>query len=409
MKNNTYIKHILREPSVDGFLGWAMNTYASLKHPKRAATAAPKVTFSIKIILILSVLFLSFASDAVCEEYDFTYENETIIEDTTWSGTVFVGGVLTVFEKATLTIKPGTVVMFKKIDTMNDGFGENEMYIQGEIVAEGTKEQPILFTSAEKGPKPGDWIAINMMVSEGKRNIFKNCILEYSTRGFHAHFSTMNLIDCEVRKNFLAIQFQDSTVNIKGCYVHDNNQGIQFRDAFATIEDTRVINNEIGIRCVYSEVEFKNNEVTGCNMPAFQIRGSEVKITGSKLKNSKSGITAQDSDIKIKNSMVLNNFEDGLSLHNSDATIENNYIMLNGDDGILLENCTAVIRNNNIFNNAKYNIALDQEDSVDATHNYWGTHDIDMVHLFNYDKRDLSSLGEINVTDYYETEIEVLK
>jgi hypothetical protein len=348
-------------------------------------------------------------SNGLCEEYDFVYEDETIFKDTTWSGTVLINGVLTVFENITLTIEPGTVIMFKKIDSNGDGFGENEMYIRGEVVAEGTKEKPIIFTSAETDKKPGDWIAINMMVSEGKRNVFKNCILEYAYNGFHAHFSDMNLIRCEVRNSFLAVQFQDSTVSIKGCRIHDNNQALQFRDSTLKMEDTRIINNNIGIRCVYSELEFSNNEVDGCNMKALQIRGSKINIEDSRITNSKAGLSIQDSDVTIKNSMILNHMEDGLSLHNSKASILKSYIMLNGDDGILIENSTAVINHNNIFNNAKYNIALEQDYGVDAGYNYWGSDYIDKIDKFNYDKKDLDSLGEINIDGYFESEIRITK
>ena len=308
---------------------------------------------SLRIIAILVLMLTVLVSKVMCEEYDFVYEDETIFKETRWSGKVLIKGVLTVFADTALTIEPGTVIMFKKIDSNDDGLGECEIYIQGEIIAEGTKEKPIIFTSAEKEKSPGDWIAINMMVSENKSNIFKNCVLEYSYRGFHAHFSTMNLIECEIRNNFLAIQFQDSDVTIKSCNIHDNNQGIQFRDSELDMEDTKITGNNIGIRCVYSEVDFLKNEILGCDMVAFQIRGSKINIKDSKIEGNKTGVTIQDSDIIIQESMILDNMEDGISLHNSDAEFSKNIIMLNGDDGLVIENSTAVINYNNIFNNAK--------------------------------------------------------
>lgn len=359
----------------------------------------------IKIILIISMLFILTAKSAMCEEYDFTYGTETIIKDTVWSGTVFIDGVVTVFQEITLTIEPGTTVMFKKVDTNGDGFGENEIYIQGEVVAEGTKERPIIFTSAEKVKNAGDWVAINMMVSEDKKNIFKNCILEYSYNGFHAHFSTMNLIDCEIRYSLLAVQFQDSTVSIKGCNIHDNNQAIQFRDSSLDIEGTWIKDNNVGIRCVYSKVNFIDNRILGSAMKGFQVRGSDINIKDSMFENNRSGITLQDSKVSIDMSMILANMEDGISLHNSEAKITNTYIMLNGDDGIMVENSTAVINKNNIFNNAKYNINLDQEEGIDARYNFLGSDIIDMIDKFNYDKKDSDSLGEIDIRNYFAREL----
>ncbi len=361
--------------------------------------------FFIYIISFSMLLIILTASSAPCEEYSRVYGNETIFKDTTWSGKVLIQDIVTVFADVTLTIEPGTVIMFEKRDTNGDGFGENEIYIQGEVIAIGTRAAPIIFTSAEKVKRPGDWGAINMMISEDKRNIFSNCVLEYSYRGFHAHFSAMNLVDCEIKNNFLAVQFQDSKVTIKGCNIHDNNQGMQFRDSTLLMEGTNLTNNNIGIRCVYSEVDFRGNEISGSSMTGFRARGSTVEITGGKVEGCRSGITAQDSSITVKGSMILNNMEDGLSLHNSDTKISGNIIMLNGDDGIFLENTTAVINNNNIFNNAKYNVSLEQPGGVDAKNNYWGTDDPDKLDEFNFDKKDSGSLGEIDIGGYFDTEI----
>jgi hypothetical protein len=368
-----------------------------------------KICILLRLIVMLTVVSTFLVSKGICGEYDFEYENETIFKETRWSGKVLIKGVLTIFADTALTIEPGTVIMFKKIDSNKDNLGECEIYIQGEIIAEGTKESPIIFTSAEEDKKPGDWIAINMMVSENKRNIFKNCVLEYSYRGFHAHFSSMNIIECEIKNNFLAVQFQDSEVTIKKCNIHDNNQGIQFRDSKLEMEDTKIIGNNIGIRCVYSDVDFLKNEISDCSMAAFQVRGSKIKVKDSKIANNKTGIAVQDSEISIKESMILNNMEDGISLHNSDAAISKNIIMLNSDDGISFENSTAVINYNNIFNNAKYNINLEQAEGIDAELNFWGTDDIDKIHRFNYDRNDLSVLGEINIDDYFKSEINLIR
>lgn len=357
-----------------------------------------------KLIIIVALLF-SISSNGMCEDYDFVYQNETIFANTTWHGKVMINDILTVFEGITLTIEPGTVVMFKWKDRNGDGFGDNEMFVQGEIVARGTLVKPIIFTSAVETKRKGDWLAINMMLSETSRNVFENCIIEYAYRGLHAHFSDMTLIDCELRNNLLALQFQDSKVSIKNCNIHDNNHAMQFRDSKLNIEGTKIADNYIGIRCVFSNVEFSHNSISNSKMTGFQLRGSKINLTDSVFLNNKSGLTAQDSDLNIRRSQILFNLEDGLSLHNSKTTIEDNIIMLNGDDGILLENTDATINNNNIFNNAKYNLNLDQSKDVDAKRNYWGTKDIDDIFHWTFDKRDFVDLGYILVDDYLTNEI----
>src|SRR3989442_10650963 len=69
----------------------------------------------------------------------------TISADTTWdlAGSPFVvscGGV-TVASGETLTIEPGVVVRF------SSGCFNGSLSIDGQLVAEGTSAQPILFTS----------------------------------------------------------------------------------------------------------------------------------------------------------------------------------------------------------------------------------------------------------------------
>ncbi len=62
---------------------------------------------------------------------------------------------------ATLTIEPGVVVRFQK-----KGYFEVEEFgganpATGALVAKGTVDKPIRFTSAEAAPAPGDWVGVN--------------------------------------------------------------------------------------------------------------------------------------------------------------------------------------------------------------------------------------------------------
>ena len=83
---------------------------------------------------------------------------DTIIhQDMTWSGDIAIRGVFVVGRGATLTIEPGTTVRFYRVDTNQDLIGDSEIRVLGRILAEGTKEAPITFKSAERNPAPKDW------------------------------------------------------------------------------------------------------------------------------------------------------------------------------------------------------------------------------------------------------------
>jgi hypothetical protein len=72
----------------------------------------------------------------------------------TWRGEMRIRGSVVVPKGARLTILPGTVVRFERIDVDDDGIGDSELYVEGTLIAEGTVEHPILFTSAEKRIPP---------------------------------------------------------------------------------------------------------------------------------------------------------------------------------------------------------------------------------------------------------------
>ncbi|NIQ93418.1 MAG: hypothetical protein GWN87_03835, partial [Desulfuromonadales bacterium] len=75
---------------------------------------------------------------------------DTVISgEETWSGVVRIDGIVTVKKDGKLTILPGTRVLFARNDVDGDGIGDSEILVEGEIVARGTDDAPILFSSAE--------------------------------------------------------------------------------------------------------------------------------------------------------------------------------------------------------------------------------------------------------------------
>lgn len=106
-----------------------------------------------KLVLLISILFLNLTSAQIVVQGDLTTD-----QTLTSSSTYLLRGFVRVKAGATLTIEPGTVI-----------YGENSsqgsLIVQpgGKIVANGTKEQPIVFTSefrkagASRPPTYGDW------------------------------------------------------------------------------------------------------------------------------------------------------------------------------------------------------------------------------------------------------------
>jgi hypothetical protein len=77
---------------------------------------------------------------------------------------------------ATLTIAPGTTILmgeYLNVTPLSD--------VQSPIVAIGTAEQPIVFTSAQENPAPGDWECIRIG-SQAAASELEHVVIEYAGR-----------------------------------------------------------------------------------------------------------------------------------------------------------------------------------------------------------------------------------
>jgi hypothetical protein len=165
------------------------------------------------------------------KEISKEYGDEVLTGDTVWRGRIVINGLLRVPEKSRLIIAPGTVVEFKKKDANGDGIGENGILMQGVLIAKGTSDGPIIFRSAERQKRTGDWDAINIMNSDGAQNLMEFCQVEDAYRGLHFHFSNVIVNESVLRNNYIGIQFQESAVEIRGSYIYGNKNGIKGRDS----------------------------------------------------------------------------------------------------------------------------------------------------------------------------------
>ena len=161
-----------------------------------------------RVVYILVGCMLLLGLPLTVEAEVLTYRGEqTLFTDTVWDGEILIDGILTVAPGVTLEIRPGSHILFTRFDSNGDGVGEHELFSQGTVLAIGTEQQPILFSSAESAPRRGDWGALNMMVSE-QNNRLAHCRIEYGYRGFHAHFSKASISAVEFRHNLRGAQFQ---------------------------------------------------------------------------------------------------------------------------------------------------------------------------------------------------------
>jgi hypothetical protein len=152
--------------------------------------------------------------------------------DTVWSGTVHVVGDVLVPEGVTLTISPGTKVMFdssesSKIEPVFLSM-QTEIMVRGRLLVMGEKSRPVSFESAPEGintkkPARGDWggIMFDGEASGKSKILFANFEMADTAVGLFG--SSPDLSDIKIRDCKYGIVSQGNSapkaarISIKGC------------------------------------------------------------------------------------------------------------------------------------------------------------------------------------------------
>lgn len=180
---------------------------------------------------------------------NFRYTEDTVItSDTSWSGEITVSGTIHVMRGVTLTIAPGAVIKFRKVDENHDGVGDSRIKVSGRLIARGTYDNKILFTSAEEKPDKMDWSYLLFFVS-GDENIVEHCKFEYAFTGVQVHFSKAVITDSVFRKNHEGIRFGRTELRVEHNDIFENTYGIRYTRLEGPVEITynNIRDNDVGI------------------------------------------------------------------------------------------------------------------------------------------------------------------
>jgi hypothetical protein len=185
----------------------------------------------------LAVLTLVFASPAMAQ---------SMAKSARWSGTVKVEGQLVVEKGVTLTIEPGTNVVFLPGKLDEEGLAESGLLVKGTIIAKGTPGKRILFTSGAKHPAPGDWGEVKLLNSTG--SAFGSCDFRFGGWGLHLHDSDIKVEGCTFSDNsYGGMRGQGGSVEITGCTLSGMEVGIRYWKSSPSIHHNTIMRNKTGI------------------------------------------------------------------------------------------------------------------------------------------------------------------
>ncbi|PIQ91567.1 MAG: hypothetical protein COV70_03005 [Parcubacteria group bacterium CG11_big_fil_rev_8_21_14_0_20_39_22] len=189
----------------------------------------------------------------------------TISEDVTLSAEespYYVKNLVTIAGGATLTIEPGVVIKF--------GDTSSRLLVRGKIVAEGSEDEPVVFTSIyddEYGgdlngdgddtvPAPRDWDHI-LLTDESEGSVFSYSVFLYGGKKVTGSQmpGIVSVVDSDAEFENVTVGYADG----HGLYF-ENSTGF-VRDSIFSDNDN--YSNSAGLYIVGGEVEVSGNEFSG--------------------------------------------------------------------------------------------------------------------------------------------------
>jgi len=190
---------------------------------------------SFKYVLAGFCLAIVFTARVLGADGPLTAEG-VIKKDTTWSGVVIVASDVLVPEGVTLTIAPGTKVLFamsdsSKIEPMFLSM-QTELLVRGKLMAQGEKDRPVRFgpaTDAADGRKPqrGDWGGVIFDGEASSGSVVAGAEFAMADTGVSVYHSSPRLAGCRIDDcRYGIVCAGGSRPEISGCTVRSCEYGV---------------------------------------------------------------------------------------------------------------------------------------------------------------------------------------
>jgi hypothetical protein len=361
--------------------GWIMKKPLSLKASGVALTA----------LIVCGLVFVGTLRFGMAE----TRISGIISSDTTWTkanSPYILTGPLGVAAGATLTIEPG----------VNVNLGVYGLQVGGALVARGTNSENIVFVSSVNsyGNIAFTEGAVNWTEETRAGSIIENAVLSSTS-------VSMNKVAPKISNNTIT-----AAVNIDGSsplFLYNVVVGdIGVHDSSPTIQGNSIIG---GIVIGVGSPTIWNNTIKGGgagNGVGIEFQGYAKEgypyIYDNVIYDCQTGISARDAGGTIERNLLIDN-DEGLSLRSQPFIVRNNTFAYNSI-AIRLSYFVnygriSAIAYNNIQNNSQNSIRLEEtEYEVNASNNWWGTTDVQLIELSIHDHKNDFNLGNVSFTPF---------
>jgi hypothetical protein len=311
----------------------------------------------------------------------FAY-NGHITADTIWDKDVIINGDVFVDEGVTLTITAGVSVQFIRIDADGDNLGDLFFYVNGNLITNGTEDNPVFIKSYEDHPAKSDWGGIVM--NKSLSSLYFTNIL-YAIDGLklennsnvniqHGNISNSGGTGIIVNSSSI-IDLSDSSIsnnNSRGIYyknsepliidnskiLNNKSDGINSDSKSLIITNSTISNNSgIGVSSNVGSLIIINSEISGNSSDGIFNYKKFLQISNSRiLKNKSNGILNMNASLKINDTEILNNSSTGIKNEYGSLEIKNTNILSNNSNGIYNKNSSLQIADSQICNNGSHAI-----------------------------------------------------
>jgi len=221
----------------------------------------------------LTILLNIFDQRGFFDYGGLTEVSGTISSNTTWTENfIHVTGDVTVNSGVTLEIDSGVFVLFDE---------DTRLTVNGTLIAEGTDEDPIVFTPYNENPAKNDWYGIRFEDSSVDASCkVKYCDIKYATYGVYCNRANPKIQNNTISNcNTGVYLYISSPAYIETNSVTNNSTGIYGVSSSPTITDNLLRDNSYaGIYSSGGSPKFYDNTVDENSMGAYIISGSSPKF-----------------------------------------------------------------------------------------------------------------------------------
>lgn len=188
----------------------------------------------------------------------------TLAENRTWGiaeSPFVLQGDVRVRGGAVLTIEPGVEIRFTRTDSMPDpqGASMTDLIVQGGLMAAGTEDKRIVFTSAESFPRKSTWGGIAFIGTNQAENMVRYCTVMFADQGVKSEGSTPSVENSEFGLCGVGLNIGLSTaLNVRYNTIRDCDIGIISSNS--NIRNNLLIDNQTGISILGNDF-FEHNTV----------------------------------------------------------------------------------------------------------------------------------------------------